>query len=71
MLAIWIRTIKITLAGLLTTGMLFGTGCGMTDIRDNIVAGGLGFVKAFTGDLLDAALPDVNEIFNAVPDNQA
>lgn len=66
MMAGWIRRVKFA-ALTMTAGMLLGTGCGLTDIRDNMVAGGLGFVKSMTTDVLDLVVPNLDELFPAIP----
>lgn len=67
MISAWIQRMKLTALALLTAGTLFGPGCGLTDIRDNMVAGGLGFVKTMTTEMLDLVVPNVGEMFPAVP----
>lgn len=63
----WIHRVKMAALSLLTAGMLFGPGCGLTDIRDNMVAGGLGFVKSMTTDVLDLVVPNLDELFPSIP----
>jgi len=63
MFSTWMVRIKMAAMTALTAGMLFGPGCSVTDIRDNVVAGSLGFVKTYTGQVLDLLVPDANVLF--------
>lgn len=70
MVSAWIQRMKLTALALLTAGTLFGPGCGMTDIRDSMVSGGLGFVKTMTTEFLDMAVPNLDEMFPSIPAEQ-
>ena len=59
------RVMKVLL--LVTCGAVLPGGSCMSDVRDNLVKGGLGFVNSFTQQAVDALIPDVNELFPAVP----
>lgn len=57
-------------AALAAAGILAGgtvSSCA-TDIRDSLVSGALGAVKGASGDFVDGLIIDVNEIFEATPD---
>jgi len=56
--------VAMALAG----GTLF-TSCGLTDVRDNLIAGVLAGVKGSATTWVDGLLPDFNEFIEAVPDN--
>ena len=43
-----------------------GGGC-VSDIRDNMVKGGLGFVNSYTQSLINALVPNVDELFPGIP----
>ena len=58
----------------LVTAMAFGggtlfTSCGLTDIRDNLIAGALSGVKGTASTWIDGLLPDFNEFIEAIPDD--
>lgn len=56
------------MTALLAGGTLF-TSCGLTDIRDNLVAGALSGVKGAASGWVDGLIPDFNEFIEAIPDN--
>ncbi len=60
------RTIKILL--LVSCGAVLPAGSCASDIRANVVKGGLGFVSSFTQSLVNAMVPNVNELFPAIPE---
>ncbi|HOA74853.1 MAG TPA: hypothetical protein PL151_07680 [Phycisphaerae bacterium] len=60
----YMTRVKMAALSLLTAGVLFGPGCGMTDLRDNVVAGSLGFVKNYTTDVLETLIPAAADLFS-------
>jgi hypothetical protein len=42
--------------------------CGLTDIKDNIIAGALAGVKGAATNWVDGFIVDLNEFFEAIPD---
>jgi hypothetical protein len=52
----------------ITGGTLF-TSCGLTDLKDNLIAGALAGVKNAATNWVDGAIMDLNEIVEATPDN--
>ncbi len=59
------RAIKVML--LVSCGAVLPAGSCASDIRANIVKGGLDFVNSYTQSLVNALIPDVNELFPPVP----
>jgi len=63
-----VRSTKLGLmAATLAAGTVFGASCGLSDIKDNLVAGSLNFVKSYTADAWDLIIPNLNELFPAIP----
>ena len=59
---------------LLLTALMFGSGmlfssCGLTDIRDNVIAGALAGVKGSTQSWVNGLIPDFNELMEAFSGN--
>lgn len=43
-------------------GAMFASGCSLTDILTNIMAGTLGFVKGYAESILEALIPPADEL---------
>ena len=65
----WIRVKLAVLTTFAVTGGAMFTSCGLSDIRDNLIAGALGAVEGAAANWVDGLLIDANEIFEATPDN--
>ena len=66
------RVVRKARLALLTTCVVAGStvcSCGLTDIRDNLIAGALAGIKGATTNWVDGIIPDLNEIIEAMPDN--
>ena len=51
------RGMKAVLLAMFAGGTLLGTSCGWVDVRHNVVAGALSFVKGYTADTLAVWIP--------------
>lgn len=63
------RKVKLASAAMMLAGGSLFTSCGLSDIKDNLIAGSLAGVKSFATDFVDSLLINFNEIFDATPDN--
>lgn len=63
--------LKITAMTLCTlmAGTVFAASCTLTDIRDNIVAGSLGAVKAYTQSFWTTLVPDLKDAITIAQNN--
>ena len=66
------RVVRRARLAVLTVCVVAGStvcSCGLTDIRDNLIAGALAGIKGAATTWVDGIIPDLNEIIEAMPDN--
>jgi hypothetical protein len=65
----WMYKIRIAMltACMMVGGTMF-SGCGLTDIRDNLVSGALGAIEGASENFVGSLIIDFNEWIESVPD---
>ncbi len=61
------KKIKMAVLTMLCAGALYGTSCGPTDIKNNVIAGTLGFVKNYTTAFFTSWIPSWEEAWDQTP----